>query len=85
MNKINNFRNEIDLIDHQLLNLINERMDICKKVGLVKKENKMEVSKPGRERLILNNLINKNILDKDLVENLWDVIFKYSKNLQNKI
>ena len=82
MDEINILRKDIDIIDNQILILINKRMNLCKKVGDVKKRNKMEVSKPGRERLILNNLINKNIVDKNLVNDLWHIIFKYSKNLQ---
>jgi len=53
MLKMNNLRKEIDEIDAQLVRLFEKRMDIAKKIGLFKRENKLPLLDEKREKELL--------------------------------
>ncbi|WP_217907050.1 chorismate mutase [Candidatus Nanohalobium constans] len=46
------YRKEIDRINHDLAELIAERMEVVEKVGEYKKENNMEIKDEGREEVV---------------------------------
>lgn len=83
MEKIAEYRKEIERIDEQLAKLICERMDVSCKIGEYKKENNLSVYDPEREE----QLRGKNL---SLVEEKYrsgyneilNVILKVSKDLQ---
>lgn len=83
MEKIAEYRKEIERIDEQLAKLICERMDMSCKIGEYKKENNLSVYDPEREE----QLREKNL---SLVEEKYrsgyneilNVILKVSKDLQ---
>ena len=83
MEKIAEYRKEIERIDEQLAELIGERMDVSCKIGEYKKENNLSVYDPEREE----QLREKNL---SLVEEKYrsgyneilNVILKVSKDLQ---
>lgn len=83
MEKIVEYRKEIERIDEQLAKLICERMDMSCKIGEYKKENNLSVYDPEREE----QLREKNL---SLVEEKYrsgyneilNVILKVSKDLQ---
>lgn len=52
MNKLEEYREEIDRINYDLAELIAERMDVVEKVGEYKKENDMEIKDEGREKVV---------------------------------
>tara|TARA_Y100000385_G_C13066656_1_gene627037 strand:+ start:733 stop:1002 length:270 start_codon:yes stop_codon:yes gene_type:complete len=84
-NKLVDFRNQIDDIDNQILNLLVNRFEIVKKVGEYKKQNNVIVSHPNRENDILSRLKSQDPNSEELIELVWGDMFKYSCNLQNKM
>ena len=83
MSELEKLRSEINRIDNNLLDLLSNRMEISVKVGEYKKKNNMQVFDSSREKELVERLINYNNIDNDLVKDLWNIIMKYSKKLQN--
>jgi chorismate mutase/prephenate dehydratase len=84
-NTLESLRNEINNIDDQIIKLFDQRMDLCKKVGIFKKHNNIEITHYNREAGIINRLSNKieiNNLTNDDIKILYEIIFKISKSKQ---
>ncbi|WP_338967121.1 chorismate mutase [Fusobacterium nucleatum] len=78
-------RKKIDEIDDKLLVLFKERLEVSKKIGLLKKKNKIEIFDPQREQEIIDSC-TKNISEdvriyiEKFLRNLMDI----SKEVQSK-
>jgi len=83
--KLNNYRNDIDSIDMQILDLIEQRFEITNKIGQLKKESNMKVFQPNRFNEILKNLKSLNKIPETLVDEIWGAIHEESVNEQNTI
>ena len=83
--KIKSLRNEIDLIDDQLLELINQRTSIVNKLGILKKDSNSIVDKK-REAEVISRLLNlhKGNFSRDSIVRIWREIFYTSANIQLK-
>ncbi|HAI76030.1 MAG TPA: chorismate mutase [Microscillaceae bacterium] len=82
---LNQLRQSIDAIDDQLLALLNERMDIIKQVGELKKKEKSIIYRPERERYILDRLAQKSanrLLTRAALEAIFLEIFAVSRNFE---
>ncbi len=77
-------RDKLDTIDNELLELINDRMDIVHKVGVLKANSGGVIYRPEREKAIINRLnsLNKGKLNKAAIEALFLEIFAISRNLE---
>ena len=53
---LDELRQQINIIDLELLKKLKERMSISKKIGLYKIKNKIEVLDKSREELLLKSL-----------------------------
>ena len=82
---INNLREEIDIIDNEILNLIIQRTSVVDKIGLLKK-GATEIVDENRESDILLRLLNlhKGNFSKDSIVRIWREIFNTSANIQIK-
>ena len=60
MTELELMRKKIDEIDDKLLALFKERLKVSKKIGLLKKKNKIEIFDPQREQEIIDSC-TKNI------------------------
>ena len=78
-------RKKIDEIDDKLLALFKERLEVSKKIGLLKKKYKMKIFDPQREQEIIDGC-TQNISEDEKVyiekflRNLMDI----SKEVQSK-
>ncbi len=82
---INELRGEIDKIDLELLDLIEKRMAVSRKIGVSKRERGKEVYDPGRERVKLEALkANAGFESSGYIEEIYETIFKVSKAHQEK-
>jgi len=81
---LNNLRDEIDSIDNTLLELINKRMDVVRRVGELKKAHKTVIYRPEREKNIIDRLSDQNdgLLNKAAIEAIFLEIFAISRNLE---
>ncbi len=78
------FRDEIDEIDSQILNLINQRLSIGKQVGAVKKKKGGQILDQSRERKVIEKIlkINKGPANKDLLQYIFNVIITATREIQ---
>lgn len=87
MNRLEEYRKEIDLIDKEMIALFERRMDVARKVGEYKKENNMEILNSKREEEVIekniNNLKNKDY--KDIGREFFENLMKLSRSLQKDI
>ncbi len=80
--ELSSLRDEVDIIDVKLLELLLKRFELVDKIGHVKKENKIPVFVPGREDEILESLTKKidskySMYIKDTFAHLLDVSKQY--------
>ena len=78
-------RKKIDEIDDKLLALFKERLEVSKKIGLLKKKYKMEIFDPQREQEIIDGC-TQNISEdeKVYVEKFLRNLMDISKEVQQK-
>lgn len=78
---IETLRNEIDVIDTQLVDLLNRRYTYCIEIGKLKKEQNTVVLDSNREQKIIDSL-SENEWYSGMVEAVWPTIMAYSRSLQ---
>lgn len=79
---IETLRNEIDIIDAQLIDLLNRRYCYCVEIGNLKKEQGTMVRDAIRERQIIDTL-SEDAWHPGMVEAVWPAIMAFSRELQS--
>ena len=83
---LDKYREEIDDIDRQLVELLIKRIDCSQKIGLYKKEHHLAVFDLSREEAIVQEKIRlfaeKGLDDPSFVRKLYVVIFDKSREMQ---
>ncbi|MDR2100904.1 MAG: prephenate dehydratase [Campylobacteraceae bacterium] len=84
MNKINEYRREIDKIDDEILRLLNERMEFVKEIGILKHTSDTTIYRPEREKEILDRLkkLSSGRLKGGAIEAIYSEIFAVSRNIE---
>lgn len=85
---LEDYRNKIDEIDNNLLTLLYQRLEISKKIGEYKKRNNMKLFQKDRFISLLDKLKKegeKFNLNKEYIENIWNIIHEESINKQIEI
>lgn len=59
MKKIEELRKQIDEIDNEMRILFEKRIEIIKKIGIIKKENNTSIKDANRENEVINNNVLK--------------------------
>ena len=80
---LKNYREKIDGIDKQLVELFSKRLEVCKEIGEYKAKNDMPLSDPTREREKLYAVTG--MVDEDIqryTSQLYSTIFDLSKAYQ---
>jgi monofunctional chorismate mutase len=91
MSSLDDLRVQINDIDDNIIRLLIDRMNISIEVGKYKIENNIKVLDTGREKQVMERLINyKNSLsdeniDEGFIKELWTIIMNYSKELQKNL
>jgi len=77
-------RQAIDEIDEKILDLINQRLSLAKQIGDFKKQGGIQITDSGREKEILNRLLEKNNgpLGADGLRNIFEAIIAEGRNVQ---
>ena len=85
MTELELMRKKIDEIDDKLLALFKERLEVSKKIGLLKKKYKMEIFDPQREQEIIDGC-TQNISEdeKVYVEKFLRNLMDISKEVQSE-
>src|SRR3954471_3483058 len=63
MKDLNFYRKNIDEIDHKIITLISERLDLCKEIAVYKHKESIPMMQPERVEQVKNN---RKILAKEL-------------------
>ncbi len=79
-----NLRNGIDEIDTDIVQLINKRLEIGKKIGEIKEKKGIDVLDKNREKKIMQRLtdINTGPADDDVLKYIFSVIMTATKQIQ---
>lgn len=85
---LSNFRNQIDQIDNQIIELLAKRFEIVKQVGHYKKEHNLPPLQPGRWEEVLQDKIQKakkyNI-DQNCIVDIWNRIHESALKMEENI
>ena len=87
-NKLENLRGRIDAIDHEIMEVLAQRMGIVKQIGLYKKENKVTALQINRWAQIMedrSHLAEKLDLDDAFIKALFQLIHEDSVRQQSDI
>jgi chorismate mutase len=87
-NKLENLRGRIDSIDHEIMEILAQRMSIVKQIGQYKKENKVTALQINRWAQIMEDrsrLAEKLSLDDSFVKSLFQLIHEDSVRQQTDI
>ncbi|MBU1340771.1 MAG: prephenate dehydratase [Proteobacteria bacterium] len=81
---LDRLRAQIDSIDSSILSLINQRLEIGKEVGRIKKETHSQILDRSRERKVIEKLskINQGPADKELLRYIFNVIITATREIQ---
>lgn len=85
MGKLEGFRDNIDQIDNQIVELLAQRMEVVQKVGEFKKQNNAIIYRPEREKDILDRLVersNNTLLNRSAIDAIFMEIFAASRNFE---
>ena len=83
---INDYREQIDRVDKQFVDLFAERMHISGEIGLYKKENRRVINDPIRERTLITEIANRAPKEiEEYTRLLYSVIFELSRSYQNRL
>lgn len=77
-------RQTIDHLDEQLLLLLNQRLEVVKKVGELKRSNNAIIYRPEREKSIVDRLhgLNNGLLTRPAIEAIFQEIFAVARNIE---
>jgi chorismate mutase len=88
MSELIEYRNKIDNIDNQIIELLAKRFEIVKQVGHYKKEHHLPPLQPGRWQEVLEDKIQKaqkyNI-DKNCIVDIWNRIHEAALEIEKNI
>ena len=87
-NELNKLRTQIDVIDHQLIEILGKRMKVADGIGTLKKSRNVAVLQTKRWNEILGKMIlegEQNNLSEEFVLRLFKAIHQESINHQEKI
>jgi chorismate mutase len=87
INKLNDYRKSIDLLDNALVTILAERMRIVEKVGRYKKQQNIEPLKPKRWNAVLNSkkTLGKNLkVSEELIVEIYEAIHKHALKLEHR-
>lgn len=87
MTKMEEYREEIDRIDRELVALWEQRMEVAREIGLFKRDNGMKVLDPQREKAVLESkksLVSDPSLRGDVIT-LYETILALSRRRQHRL
>lgn len=85
--EIEDWRDEIDRIDEQLVRLLNERSKCAIELGRIKRERGLAIYSPGREKQVIEHVtgVNGGPLDAAAMRRLFERIIDESRSIERVI
>jgi chorismate mutase len=87
-NALNTLRTQIDVVDHQLIEMLGKRMQVADAIGALKKEKNVAILQSRRWNEILGKMIlegEENNLSEEFILRVFKAIHQESINHQKKI
>jgi chorismate mutase len=87
-NALLGFREQIDSLDHEILQLLSERMNIAEQIGRIKRDNDVRILQTSRwEDIIKHTLEQSNLLglSEEFLHTILDAVHIESINRQNRV
>jgi len=82
MDKVDNLRKQIDILDVELMKLLNKRYDMSKKIGEIKLNSKKEILDQSREDHVLDKI--RRYSHSNQIESVYKTIMNESKKIQKR-
>lgn len=85
MDEIIKLRNQIDILDQELLDLIAQRINLVRSIGEKKKKNEIDIIDPDREQEIYKKLTlmaQEKGIDPETIKKIWGVLIKISYEIE---
>lgn len=84
---IDDLRKEIDALDSRIVELLNKRAEIAKKIGVIKRQNDLPIHDSSREKEVYSRILarNKGPLPDESLEAIYREIIAGSRNLEKSI
>ena len=82
---LNKLRNKLDHLDRQILYLVEKRLTVASRIGLVKKRTGLLILDRNRDKIVVKKWLDeaaKLKLNKKFIETLCTLIIKESKRIQ---
>lgn len=86
MEQISQLRDKIDDIDNQILVLLQQRVEICKEIGFLKKKLNIAIQDNAREAYVYNQVRNKANdlgLDSEQIDSIFHQIVNMCSAVQS--
>ncbi|MCK9409972.1 MAG: chorismate mutase [Bacteriovoracaceae bacterium] len=86
MDNIEHWRNQIDMLDKKLVELLNERARYADEIGKIKERMGMEAYSPNREKEVLENIMKHNSgpMNDMALRRLFERIIDESRKLERE-
>ena len=81
--ELEELRAKITETDNDIIEALELRMKLAKEVAEFKRENDMPIEDKAREKKIINDRKSQTSLNEQFVEDIFKLIFKESKRVQN--
>ncbi len=80
------YRSDIDRIDLKILDLINQRLILGKKIGQIKEKKQTDVFDSSREKQVISKILknNKGPAQEQLLKYIFNVIMTATRDIQKK-
>lgn len=86
MDQLTQYRNQIDAIDAQIIQLLGERFHVVEAVGKYKKLHNIQPLQVNRWQEVLYSrmqMAEKNGIDPKWIQEIWESIHQYALKLEN--
>ena len=84
---LSDLREKIDILDEQIVRKIARRTKIAKKIGVIKKHQKIQILDQERWSQVLQNLSKHSKeyqIDTNTIHQIWEIIHKYTISEEEK-
>lgn len=82
--KIDEMHLKLDELDFELLDILEKRLEISKKLSDYKKQRGFYIENKGRSEEAVNARVGKSDLNPNFVKNLFESVFSESKRIQDE-
>ena len=88
MSTLDDLRDDIDRVDEVLVRLLNERARCACEIGRIKKEQKVEIYQPEREKQVLEHVKSvaaEGPLEPEAIARLFERIMDEARRLERRV